>query len=138
MVKYRISVILPTYNSEKFLDDCINSLINQSFGFEKLEVIFADDGSNDSTPEMLRDYSNKYENVTAIFSEKNTGSPSKPRNMGIENATSDYIMFMDHDDMYSPEMCEVMYQCITCENVDIVSCRLVFNKDNESIREKRF
>lgn len=138
MVKYRISVIIPTYNSEKFLDDCINSLINQSFGFEKLEVIFADDDSNDSTPEMLRDYSNKYENVTAIFSEKNTGSPSKPRNMGIENATSDYIMFIDHDDMYSPEMCEVMYQCITCENVDIVSCRLVFNKDNESIREKTF
>lgn len=138
MVKYLISVIIPTSNSEKFLDACINSLINQSLGFEKLEVIFADDGSDDSTPEILRDYSNKYENVTAIFSEKNTGSPSKPRNMGIENATSDYIMFMDHDDMYSPEMCEVMYQCIICENVDIVSCRLVFNKDNESIREKTF
>lgn len=70
MAKYQISVIIPTSNSEKFLDACINSLINQSLGFEKLEVIFADDGSNDSTPEMLRDYSNKYENVTAIFSEK--------------------------------------------------------------------
>ena len=139
MAKYQISVIIPTYNSEKFLDGCIQSLINQSFGFENIEVIFADDGSNDSTPEILRDYSNRFENVTAIFSEKNTGSPSKPRNMGIENATSDYIMFMDHDDRYFPEMCEVMYEGITAENVDIVTCRLVFNRDNkELIRERMF
>lgn len=139
MTDYKISIIIPTFNSKDYLDDCISSLIRQTFGFENIEVIFVDDASSDLTPEILKGYCGRYENVRVVFSQKNTGSPSKPRNIGIENATSDYIMFMDHDDVYYPQMCEVMYDAITGRDVDIVSCRLVFNMDNrDCIMEKTF
>lgn len=139
MKRYKISVIIPTYNAENYLKDCIDSLINQTLGFDNIEVILVDDQSTDSTQDILNDFSAKYENVVTIFNKDNSGSPSKPRNIGIQNATSDYIMFMDNDDYYYPEMCEVMYRNIVNENADIVTCRFIFNKNNEeSIKEKTF
>lgn len=139
MGKYKISVIIPTYNAERYLNTCIDSLVNQNFGFENIEVILVDDNSNDATKEILKDFSERHENVVAIFNSENSGSASRPRNIGIENATSDYIMFMDNDDYYYPDMCEVMYDNIIKENVDIVTCRFIFNKNNtESIKEKTF
>lgn len=139
MSDYKISVIIPTYNAENYLEKCIDSLINQTFGFENLEVLLIDDKSTDSTPQIINELSAEYPNIKPIFNEKNSGSPSLPRNIGVENATSQYVMYMDNDDFYYPDMCETMYSAITKENVDVVSCRLIFNKDEkEEIKEVKF
>ena len=139
MSKYKISIIIPTYNAENYINRCIDSLFNQTFNFNDLEIILIDDCSTDSTKEIISNLSLKYENIITIFNEQNSGSPSKPRNIGIDNATADYIMFMDNDDYYYPDMCEVMYNTIINENVDIVSCRPILNKNNqEEIKEKTF
>ena len=116
----KITVIIPIFNGEKHIKKTLNSLFNQTFGFENIEVIIVDDCSTDNTAKILKDYENKYENIKCFFLEKNNGTPGKGRNIGIQNASTDYIMFLDSDDEFALDMCEVMYSTITNENVDFV------------------
>jgi len=122
-MKYKISIIIPVHNIEKYLENTLNSILNQSIGFENLEVILVDDNSTDGTKAIIEKYVSKYANFKTIYLRENSGLPGKPRNIGLEKATSDYIMFMDHDDSYSVDACEVLYNKITEENVDMVFCR---------------
>lgn len=128
----KISVIIPTYNAEDYLEEAVNSVINQSFGFENIELILVDDNSTDSTKEILIGLRENYTNVKVILSEDNSGTASKPRNLGIESASCDYVMFLDNDDLYYPEMCEKMYEIIVSENVDVVCCRYKINSFSSS------
>lgn len=118
-----ITVIIPTYNAEKYLLNTIDSVINQTFGFENIELIIVDDNSTDGTKNLILDLAKKYKNIVPILLEDNSGSPSKPRNIGIKKATTNYIMFLDNDDFYYPEMCEKMYLNIIGSSCDVVTCR---------------
>ena len=119
---YKVSVIIPVYNAEETIENCIGSVINQSMGFENIELILIDDNSSDGSRGIIQDYAGKYDNIKPVFLEKNTGSPSKPRNVGIENVTAPYLMFLDNDDEFSQDYCEVLYNCIINNDVDIVNC----------------
>jgi len=118
---FRVSVVIPVYNVEDYLDDAFNSLLNQSFGFEKIQVIFVDDASTDSSPKIIEKYSNKYKNVISIFLDENSGYAGLPRNVGMKYANADYLMFLDPDDVYTPEACEILYNQIKSDSLDIVS-----------------
>ena len=118
----KISVIMPIYNAGKYLRNTLDSIINQSIGFENIELILVDDKSTDNSKDIIMEYSNKYSNIKPIFLEENTGCPGIPRNIGIENATSDYIMFIDNDDEYFPEICDKLYNTMIMEDVDVVVC----------------
>lgn len=122
-MKAKITVIIPTYNAEKYLIKSVNSVINQSFNFENIELIIVDDSSTDNTKTIIKDLSEKYENIIPFFLKENTGSPSTPRNIGIKLSSTDYIMFLDNDDFYHSKMCEKMYSAIKEYNVDVVICR---------------
>jgi len=122
-MKTKISVIIPIYNIEEYLTQTLDSLLNQTIGHENLEIIMVDDFSNDGSVEIIDDYASKYENFIAIHLSENSDLPGKPRNVGIERATGEYLMFMDHDDCYVNDACEVLYNKITEENVDIVFSR---------------
>ena len=115
-----ISIIIPVYNAENSIKRAFDSLFNQTIGFENLEVILIDDNSNDDSPNIIQDYSNKYVNVKTIFLDKNSGSGGKPRNIGLTHATKDYVMFLDSDDEFFNDACEVLYREITSEDIDIV------------------
>lgn len=93
MKKPLISVILPIYNVEMYIEECLNSLVNQTIGVENLEVIMVNDCSTDSTKSIMDKYSEKYSNFISIHLEKNTGSPSTPKNIGVEQATGEYLIF---------------------------------------------
>ena len=123
MNSYKLSIIIPTFNAEEYLLSAVESVKNQTIGFENIELILVDDNSTDNTKNILNDLSQKYENVKSIFLEENSGSPSKPRNIGIENVSSEYVMFMDNDDSYQNDFCEKMYSTIESYDVDIVTCR---------------
>ena len=127
----KITVIIPVFNGEDCIRTTINSLINQTIGFENIEVIVVDDCSTDNTPIILKEFSDNYQNIKCIFLEKNYGAPGKARNTGIKNATSNYIMFLDSDDEFAEDMCEVLYSKIIAENVDFVSCRYDIYVNNE-------
>ena len=119
----KISVIIPTYNCANILKNTIQTLIHQSIGFENIELILVDDNSNDGTPEIIKEFTNQYENIKCVFLKENSGSAAIPRNVGIENASAEYIMFLDNDDRYDLKMCETLYNAIEEHNVDIVMCK---------------
>ena len=121
-MNYKISVIIPLYNAETFVKSAIDSIINQTIGFENIELILVDDNSNDSTKEIMQNYSKKYSNIKCFFPKGNSGTPSRGRNIGIDKASSEYIMFMDQDDRYVNNVCEVLYKLIEKTEKDIVMC----------------
>lgn len=109
MSDYKISVIVATYNSGKYLIEFLDSIKSQSIGFENVEVIFVDDNSNDSESlELLKELDNSYDNVKSIFLDNNSGFPGTGRNVGLNLANADYVIFSDHDDTYNPDAFEVM------------------------------
>jgi glycosyltransferase involved in cell wall biosynthesis len=88
-----VSVVTPVYNAEKYLRKTINSVLNQSLGMENFEYILIDDGSTDSSRDILLEYSSKFDNIIVVFLKRNTGTPGRPRNIGIQLASSKYMTF---------------------------------------------
>ena len=121
-MSYKLTVIIPTYNSELNILPSIESVINQSIGFENIELILVDDGSTDSTRNILNEYSRKYENIKCFFPKEHCGNAGRGRNIGINNSTSNYIMFLDSDDYFIKNICEVLFNTITKYDKDIVMC----------------
>ncbi|PTI65881.1 glycosyltransferase family 2 protein [Staphylococcus succinus] len=97
-----LSIIVPVYNKELFLDACIESINKLEINKAKIEAIFVDDCSRDNSLEIIEAYVNKYDFIKMIKLEENTGSPSEPRNMGIREAKGQYITFLDADDWLDP------------------------------------
>ena len=122
MIDYKISMIIPTFNVEDDLKRAVDSLLNQTIGFENIEVLLVDDFSTDNTGQVILDYAKQYDNIKYIFLESNSGSAGKPRNIGIKNASADYIMFLDNDDEYVPEACEILYNKILESDVNLIIC----------------
>ena len=118
---YKLSIIIPIYNSEKELKNTLNSVINQTMDLKDIEVIMINDCSTDNSKDIMEEYCQKYDNFKAIHLDENTGSPAIPRNIGIKNASSEYIQFLDADDTLVETACEFLYNTITEEDVDFVS-----------------
>ena len=112
---------MPVFNVERYLTKALDSIISQTIGFENIEVILVDDKSTDKSTDIIREYANEYENFKAIYLDKCSGFPGKPRNVGLENATAPYIMFLDSDDYLESAACEKLYETIIKEDADIVS-----------------
>ena len=109
----KISIILPIFNVGDHLRGGIDSLVNQTIGCENLEIIMVNDCSTDGSGEIIDEYADKYDCCVAIHHEKNSGAAYTPRNTGIDACTGDYIMFLDPDDRYTPDACEVLYNAVT-------------------------
>lgn len=131
IIDYKVSVIIPTYNSSDSLEKSVKSVINQSFGFENIELIIVDDASTDNTKNIIENLSIKYENIVPFYLKENNGSPSNARNVGIDNASSDYIMFLDDDDIYDEKMVETLYSEIISNNVPVVGCQFYIVQNGE-------
>lgn len=100
-----ISVIVPVYNTKKYLRRCVNSLLQQTF--QDLEIILVDDGSTDGSGELCDSYAARYERIRVLH--KENGGSSSARNLGLDNARGDYVGFVDSDDYADPDMYERLY-----------------------------
>ena len=109
-----ISIVVPIYNAEKYLDKCIDSMINQTK--KELEFILVNDGSTDNTEKIIKSYKDKR---IKYFKNKNQGI-GKTRNFGIEKATGKYLMFLDSDDYLDKTACEKLYNKAEKEKLDLV------------------
>ena len=116
-----ISVIVPVYNTGKYLKTCLNSLVNQTF--HDIEIICVNDGSTDKSAEIVQQYHN-----IKIINQKNQGL-SVARNAGIEAATGEYIGFVDSDDWVDLDFFEKLYNSITKYNADI-ACATIKRRTN--------
>lgn len=121
----KISIIIPVYNSEKYLKKTINSVLNQTY--KNIEIILVDDGSIDNSYIICKEYSERYDNIK-IYTKNNEG-PGPARNLGIEHANGSYIGFVDSDDFIHQKMYEDMMCTAIKDNIDIVQCG--FKKVNE-------
>jgi glycosyltransferase involved in cell wall biosynthesis/chaperonin cofactor prefoldin len=119
-LKYKISIIVPVFNVEDYIRDALESIIRQTIGFLNLEIIMVNDNSTDKSGDIMDEFADRYENITAIHLPDNSKFAGKPRNIGMDRATSDYLMFLDPDDYYAADACELLYNKITKEDVDIV------------------
>lgn len=119
-MKPLISVIIPIYNVEKFLEECISSVVEQTY--RHLEIILVDDGSPDGCPLMCDKWAERDSRIKVIH--KANGGLSDARNAGLEVASGDYIAFVDSDDWIMPEMYEKMLLVMQLENADICACNI--------------
>lgn len=123
----KISVIIPVYNSEKYLPECLDSVINQTL--EDIEIICVNDGSNDNSLDILMEYSKKDSRIK-IINQKNLGV-SYARNKGLEVSTGDYICFLDSDDYLELTAIEEVYHISENNSLDICLFKLI-NFDDEN------
>lgn len=117
---HKISVIIPIYNNEKYIKRTLFCLENQTIGIENIEVIMVNDCSTDNTKNIINEYANKYHNFKAIHINKGTGSPGTPRNIGLIESSTDYVIFLDHDDIFEIDALEKLYNSIIDSNYDFV------------------
>lgn len=115
----KISIIIPAFNEEKNISRCLDSVLNQTF--TDFEVICIDDGSSDSTFEIIRNYSKKDSRIISLNNPQK--GVSSARNFGIDNSKGDYIGFVDSDDFIQPQMYEFLYKAVTENNCDFSVCK---------------
>ena len=125
---YKLSIIIPTYNREEYIKKTIDSVIKQTIGFENIELIIIDDNSKDNTQQIINEYAKKYSNIKTKYLNKNSGYPGKPRNIGIELSTANYIIFLDSDDYFEKDACEILYEKINSEKADLVFGTCIIHK----------
>lgn len=116
---YKISIILPIFNIENFLERALKSIINQTMDLADIEVIMVDDCSTDNSRKIMEKYSNKYPNFISLYHQENSGGCGFPRNTGLEVASGEYVIFFDADDELLPENCEKLYDAIRKYDADI-------------------
>ena len=133
-----LSIIVPVYNKELFLDACIESINKLEINKAKIEAIFVDDCSRDNSLEIIEAYVNKYDFIKMIKLEENTGSPSEPRNMGIREAKGQYITFLDADDWLDPIGLPTLLDQAIENNSDVAFGQSIKHTDNTISKLGRF
>ena len=125
MPEYKATVLVPVYNVEKFLRGCLQSLTEQTIGFENIEVVLVNDGSTDNSEAICREFADKYDNVF-LYSKENEGL-SKTRNYGLVRSHGKYIFFLDSDDKLRADTVKSVTDFFDTvyDEVDLVTYRII-------------
>ena len=116
-----VSVIIPMYNAEKYIGECLESILTQTF--QDFEVIVVDDCSTDSSVEVVESYASKFGGQLKIIRTlKNSGSPGIPGNMGLRFSCGEYLSILDNDDAITPDALEKLYSTARAFDADVVAC----------------
>lgn len=127
----QVSIIVPVYQVETYLRQCIDSILAQTF--TDFELILVDDGSKDKSGEICEEYAGKDGRVRVIH--KENGGLSDARNAGLEQAAGEYFMFVDSDDYIAPTMIERLYNSIQSESADIAACNFCYVFDKKEKKD---
>ncbi len=129
--KYKISIIIPIYNTEIYLEDAINSVINQTIGFENIQLILVNDGSVDNSEKICLKYKNLYNNI--IYLKQENRGVSSARNNGLKYVEGKYVNCMDSDDKWEKDALLYMYNFMekNYSEIDFVSARLKYFEASE-------
>ena len=124
------SVIVPVYNVYKYLDKCLNSLVNQTL--KDIEIIIVNDGSKENEEEIINKYLDKYSNIK--YYKKENGGLSSARNYGILKSTGKFICFVDSDDYVELNTYELLYNKMISGNYDVVDCNIIYDYGDRKIK----
>ncbi len=128
MADTKISVIVPVFNTEQYLAECLDSILGQSLG--DIEVLCVDDGSTDHSLQILQEYARQDSRLIIVDTGKENQGPGFVRNFALTQATGEYIAFVDSDDYIHPNMLLEMYQRAKMDKVDMVLCTIKKFNDN--------
>ena len=117
----KVSVVVPVYNTSKYLRRCLDSLVNQTL--KNIEIIIVNDKSTDNSKDIIKEYENKYQNIKVIHNKINKGIGYN-RNLGIEIASGKYIAFVDSDDYIDLNLYEKMYEYSEEKKLNLCVCDL--------------
>lgn len=131
----KVSVIVPIYNVEKYLEKCINSLLSQTL--EDIQIILVNDGSKDNSGNIAKEYE-KNNKDRVIYVEKANGGLSDARNYGLKYATGNFIAFLDSDDYIEKNAYEEMYNKAIEEDADYVECDFIWEFPNKTRVDKQY
>ena len=127
----RLSIIVPCYNVEKYIDRCLMSLTEQTLSRSAYEIILVDDASTDTTWQHITAWEAKYpELILAVHCDEN-GKMGRARNIGLSYATGEYVGFADSDDWVEPEMFEALLSEAETNGQDVVICRHLRDRGND-------
>ena len=130
----KVSVIIPVYNVQRYLRECLDSLVEQTIR-DDLEVIVVNDGSTDKSQQIIEEYVKNYPNLFKSYVKENGGQGSA-RNFGVKKATGEYIGFVDSDDYIENDMYEILYNEAVKKKLDVVVCDMIWVYENGK-REQR-
>ena len=134
MKSFKVSIILPVYNVEKYLSACLDSLLAQTL--EEIEIVAVNDGSTDGSLQILQAYQSLNPEKLFIFSTENHGV-SRARNYGFAHSHGEYVWFVDSDDFVEPDACRLLYEKATADGNDLVLFRY-YNVDSETGVRKEY
>lgn len=127
---YKVSIIIPCYNVEQYIDRCLESVVNQTIGLEHMEIILVNDASVDSTLCKLKLWEQQCPENIVLVTYDNNIRQGGARNIGLSYATGDFIGFVDSDDWIEPDMYEVLVNEMITGMYDVVRCQLIRDRDN--------
>ncbi|MCR1808488.1 glycosyltransferase family 2 protein [Stenotrophomonas geniculata] len=117
--KQLVSVVIPLYNTEKYIEETMQSILDQTY--KNIEIVIVDDGSKDQSPSIVKNLAEKYLGQVKYVHQKNQGV-SVARNTGIENASGEYIAFLDSDDLWHPTKIEKQVESMHKNEMDACYC----------------
>lgn len=135
----KVSVIIANFNNESYLNNMMDSLVQQTIGLEQLQIMFIDDKSTDDSLEIIRPYVEHYQGIEVYALDQNTGGAHGPRNVGILNARGDYLVFLDADDWYDLDALRYLSQLLDASGDDFAVSGLVQSRNGEiSLKSKPY
>ena len=131
--KIDVSIIVPVYNVEKYLKKCLDSLVNQHYDKKKYEICIINDCSTDNSINVIREFINKYNNISFYDLKENKGV-SNARNIGIEKSRGEYLIFCDADDYYDLDSIKILMDTARIEESDYIVANYIIEKNNNEIK----
>lgn len=132
--KFKVSVIVPVYNTAEYLPECLDSLVGQSIGLESIQIVVVNDGSTDGSAEVIKSYAVRYPNTFVCLEQPNSGQ-GVARNLGLAHCEGEYVGFMDSDDIADKDMYRLLYEAACAADADMCVCGIVSFCGNGESRE---
>ena len=132
--KFRVSVVVPVYNTAEYLPECLDSLVGQSIGLDSIQVVVVDDGSTDGSAEVIRAYAERYPGSFVCLRQENAGQGAA-RNLGLARCEGEYVGFMDSDDFADADMYKDLYEAARAAGADMCVCGIACFRDGGAGRE---
>ena len=132
--KFKVSVVVPVYNTAEYLSECLDSLVGQSIGLDAIQVVVVDDGSTDGSAEVIRAYAERYPKNLVCLRQENAGQGAA-RNLGLARCEGEYVGFMDSDDFADADMYETMCEATRAADADMCVCGIACYRDGGAGRK---
>ncbi len=131
--RFKVSVIVPVYNTAEYLPECLDSLVGQSIGLNSIQIVVVDDGSTDSSPDVVNTYAQRYPENFVCLEQTNSGQGAA-RNLALAHCEGEYVGFMDSDDFADKDMYRMLYEAAYAADADMCVCGMVSFCDRDGTR----